>query len=89
MLSLVELVRLYLQIILEDPIICIFYWRSFIYISADNTSLLDLPLPVTWWTSFIVHRKQKMFLSVYADGMKTGWKEAECGSYVEELDEKR
>ena len=36
------------------------------------------------WESLFVHRKQGLFLSVYVE-----WKEAEYGSHVKEIDEKR
>ena len=40
------------------------------------------------WECLFVRRKQGLFLSVYVDDTKNGWKEAECGSHVEEIDEK-
>ena len=37
----------------------------------------------------LLHRKQGLFfLSVYVDHIKKGWREAEYGSHVEEIDEK-
>ena len=40
------------------------------------------------WKCLFVHRKQRLFLSVYVDDIKDAWKEAEYGSHVEETDEK-
>ena len=40
------------------------------------------------WECLFVRRKQGLFLSVYVDDTKNGWKVAECGSHVEEIDEK-
>ena len=40
------------------------------------------------WECLFVHRKQGLFLSVYVDDFKNGWKEGECGSHVEDIDEK-
>ena len=34
-----------------------------------------------------VHRKRGLFLPVYGGGHQNGWKEAEDGSHVEEMDE--
>ena len=39
------------------------------------------------WECLFVHRKQKLFLSVYVDDIKMAG--AEFSSYVEELDERR
>ena len=36
------------------------------------------------WECLFVHRKQRLFSSVYVDDVKYGWKEAEYGSRVEE-----
>ena len=36
---------------------------------------------------YFVHRKQRLILSVYVDDIKNGWKEAEDGSHVEDMDE--
>ena len=41
------------------------------------------------WESLFAHRKQGLFLSVYVDDIKKGWKESEYGSHVEEMDEIR
>ena len=41
------------------------------------------------WECFLVHRKQKFFLSVYVDDINRGRKEAEFSSYVEEIVEER
>ena len=38
---------------------------------------------------FFVHRKQGLFLSAHVDENQNGWKEAEYGSHVEEIDETR
>ena len=43
----------------------------------------------TNWECLFVHRKQKLFLSVYVDDIKMGLKAAEFSSYVEEMDDKR
>ena len=37
----------------------------------------------------LVHRKQRLFLSVYVDNNKMAGEKAEYESYVEEIDEKR
>ena len=41
------------------------------------------------WECVFVQRKQPLFSSVYVDDIKINWKEAECGSHVEEIDEER
>ena len=42
---------------------------------------------VPTWESLFVHRKQGLSQSVYVDD-KCGWREAEHGPHVEEIDEK-
>ena len=40
------------------------------------------------WECLFVHRKQGLFLSVFVDAIKNGWKRAGYGLHVEEIDEK-
>ena len=35
------------------------------------------------WECMFVHRKQGLFLSVFVDDIKNGWKKAEFGSHLE------
>ena len=39
------------------------------------------------WRYLFVHRTEGLFLSVYVDAIKDGWKKAESESHVEEVDE--
>ena len=41
------------------------------------------------WECLFVQRKQQLFLSENVDDIKKGWKEAEFGSRVDEIDEER
>ena len=41
------------------------------------------------WECLFVHRKQQLFWSVFVDFFFNGWKEAEFGTQVEEIDEER
>ena len=42
---------------------------------------------VSNWECLFVHRRQGLFLSVYVDDIQNGWKKAESGSHVEEINE--
>ena len=39
--------------------------------------------------AYFVHRQQGLYLSVYVDDVKIGWKDAKPQHYVEEIDETR
>ena len=77
-----DAVSAHTQVKLEDTLL----WKR----QFEEVSLKLGSEKVTNWDCLFVHRKQGLFISVYADDIKNGWKEEKTWfPCVEELDEKR